>query len=192
MEEKDPILRFQKMLARMERKDIPLPNAMALATVSKNGKPSLRMMLLKGVDARGFIFYTNLGSRKAKELLENPSASICFWWPLDEQVRVEGKIVSIDGTEADTYFATRPRGSQLGAWASKQSEILKSRKELLDEVEKFKKKFQGKPVPRPPFWSGFLLAPERLEFWHGRTDRLHDRTVYIREENSWKIELLYP
>ena len=192
MEEKDPIVRFQKAFARAEERDIPLPNAMALATALNDGKPSVRMMLLKGVDDRGFIFYTNLESRKANELKENSDASLCFWWPLDEQVRAEGKIQTISEKEADAYFATRPRGSQIGAWASKQSRILKSRKELLDEAERFKKKFQGMPVPRPPFWSGFILVPEQIEFWRGRTDRLHERTLYSRNGSNWRIQCLYP
>ena len=192
MPEPNPIQLFKKMFAKVEGRDIPLPTAMSVATVSEDGRPSVRMMLLKGVDERGFIFYTNLESRKARELLKNPFASLCFWWPLHEQVRIEGKVEKVSDEEADAYFATRPRGSQLGAWASEQSKHLSSRNELIAKLEKFKKKFAGMKVPRPPFWSGYLLRPERIEFWKGRADRLHDRTLYIRDGSSWKTEYLYP
>src|SRR3989338_4424803 len=138
MEAKDPIARFNQALERAEANGIPLPNAMSLASVSEKGKPSLRMMLLKGTDSRGFIFYTNLKSRKGPELSKNHNASLCFWWPvLEEQIRVEGKIKHVSDREADLYFATRPRGSQIGAWASKQSNVLKSREVLLAEFKKF-------------------------------------------------------
>lgn len=191
--EPDPIQRFKTSLARAETRGITLPNAMSVATVSPDGKPSVRMMLLKGADERGFVFYTCLKSRKGQEMAKFPFASLCFWWPpLEEQVRVEGRVERIGDREADIYFATRPRGSQLAAWVSKQSEILPSRETLLAEVEKFRKLYEGKEIPRPSFWSGFLLIPERIEFWYGRPDRLHERILYTRQAKGWSTTLLYP
>ena len=189
----DPIKRAQQTLKRAEKKKIFLPNAIALATSSKQAFPSLRMMLLKGIDERGFIFYTNLNSRKARELLANPKASLMCWWrEFGEQIRVEGKIKSVSKKEADAYFATRPRGSQIGAWASKQSSFLTSRKDLLKAVANFEKKFKGKPVPRPPFWSGFILTPKQIEFWKNMPDRLHKRELYIHGKKGWSFHCLYP
>jgi len=189
----NPIERFKASLARAEASGITLPNAMSLATAGKDGRPSVRMMLLKGADERGFVFFTNLNSRKASELATCSYASLCFWWPsLEEQVRVEGSVEKVEGKEADTYFASRPRGSQLAAWASRQSEALPARDELLVEVEKFRRQFEGKPIPRPPFWSGFLLIPDRIEFWLGRPDRLHERTLYERQGREWIAKLLSP
>ena len=193
MKNKNPIAMFQAKLGKAERKKIPLANAFSLATVSPSGKPSSRMMLLKGADSRGFIFYTNLKSRKGKEISENQFASLCFWWPvLGEQVRVEGKVKCVNNQEADRYFATRSRGSQIGAWASKQSTVLKSRGELRVRVKIFEKKFKGMKVPRPPFWSGFIVVPSRIEFWRGMPDRLHVRTLYVRSGSKWKVKSLYP
>lgn len=193
MNEPNPIERFKRAMARAEAAGVGLPNAMSLATVSSEGKPSLRMMLLKSVDARGFIFYTHLKSRKGEELAKRSFASLCFWWPpLEEQVRIEGGVKRVSDAESDAYFATRPRGSQLAAWASRQSGRLPSRKTLLARVERLGKFYEGKKVPRPPFWSGFLLVPERIEFWFGRPDRLHERILYVRQGKSWKQTLLYP
>ncbi len=193
MSKLDPIQRFKASLTRAERAGITLPNAFSLATTGAGKKPSVRMMLLKGVDTRGFIFYTNLKSRKGKELVKNPHASLCFWWPpLEEQVRVEGRVKRIGGGEADEYFATRTRGSQLGAWASKQSETLAERRELLKEMGRVRNRYRGKEVPRPPFWSGFVVIPDKIEFWFDRPDRLHERILYTRRGKSWKRVLLYP
>ena len=189
----NPIEKFKESLGRAEAAGITLPNAMALATADKNGNPSVRMMLLKGVDERGFRFYTHLESRKGRELLAHPLASLCFWWPaLEEQVRIEGPIKPVRTDEADAYFATRPRGSQIAAWASLQSESLRSREALTTAVEKIRKRYGGKKIPRPPFWSGFILIPERIEFWFNRTDRLHERILYTRRGKDWTSELLYP
>jgi len=193
MQASDPIKKFKESLARAEAEGILLPNGMSLATVGKEGKPTVRMMLLKGVDERGFIFYTNLNSRKARELATCPKASLCFWWPsLEEQVRVEGTVEPVKERDADAYFVSRPRGSQLAAWASQQSEPLSSREALLTEVEKLRKRYEGREIPRPPFWSGFVLVPERIEFWFGRPDRLHERILYERKGKEWTEELLYP
>lgn len=189
----NPIELFQETLARAEAAGITLPNAMSLATVDSKGRPSARIMLLKGVDDRGFVFYTNLESRKAGELKKNANAGLCFWWAaLGEQVRVEGYIKPVGKEEADEYFASRPRGSQTGAWASRQSETLNSREELMAEVRRIEKRYDGKPVPRPPFWSGFILVPEQIEFWKNRDDRLHDRILYTRQGKAWSVKLLYP
>ena len=192
-EDLNPIERFKRAIMRAREKGVLLPEGTALATVGANGCPSLRMMLLKGVDDRGFTFYTNMASRKARELMLHPHASLCFWWPsLEEQVRVEGEVEIVEDGEADTYFATRPRGSQIGAWVSRQSEILSSRDALKKDFGELEKKYAGKSVPRPPFWSGFLLKPERIEFWFGRPDRLHDRVLYARKGSDWIVSSLYP
>lgn len=189
----NPIQKFRRSLARAEAKGLALANAMCLATARRQGKVSSRMMLLKGVSERGFIFYTNLNSRKARELKANPSASVCFWWPsLGEQVRIEGRVKPVSDHEADLYFASRPRESQIAAWASRQSKTLKSRKKLLEEFERLKKFYRGKRVPRPPFWSGFILVPRRIEFWHSRSHRLHDRILFRRRGKNWIHERLYP
>ena len=192
-QDENPIGRFKKSLERAEAAGILLPNAMSLATAGKEGRSSLRMMLLKGVDERGFVFYTNVESRKAREFFARPSAALCFWWPeLKEQVRVEGEVKRACEQEADEYFAGRPRGSRIGAWASLQSETLKSRDELLARAEKIKTRYEGKEIPRPPFWCGFILVPERIEFWFDRPDRLHERILYTRRGKRWVQTLLYP
>ncbi len=192
----DPLARFADWLAEAERSEPNDPNAMALATADAHGVPSVRMVLLKGADARGFIFYTNLGSRKAAELRANPRAALCFHWKsLRRQVRVEGRIEDVGEAEADAYFATRARVSQLGAWASKQSQPLRGRFELEARVAKYTAKFVVGQVPRPAFWSGFCVVPASVEFWEDRPFRLHMRHVYRRAADApsgWVVEELYP
>src|SRR5512141_2074213 len=165
----------------------------ALATADAQGRPSVRMVLLRGVDPRGFVFYTNYRSRKARELDANPRAALCFHWiALDEQIRIEGTVERVSASESDEYFASRPRGSQLGAWASDQSARLPSRETLETKYRETEQRFADQRVERPPFWGGYRLVPDSVEFWYGRPDRLHDRVVYTKEGQGWKIERLYP
>jgi pyridoxamine 5'-phosphate oxidase len=188
-----PFERFAQVYARAQQAYPKAHDALVLATADASGAPSSRVVLLKGFDARGFVFYTNLTSRKGQELQARPRAAMCFFWPaLEEQVRVEGPVAQVSDAEADAYFATRARGSQVGAWASHQSAPLSSREELEGRVGELERRFAGGPVPRPAFWSGFRLDPDRMEFWHGRADRLHDRTVFLRDGNSWRSQLLNP
>lgn len=169
------------------------PDAMVLSTADEDGQPSGRFVLLKEVDERGFAFYTNLESRKARALGANPRASLCFYWPeLGKQVRIEGAVERVSDAEADAYFATRPRESQIGAWASKQSSTLASRQALDDRVAEIIARFDGVPVPRPPFWSGYRVAPAMIEFWTRDAARLHVRERYQRSGNSWTETLLFP
>jgi pyridoxamine 5'-phosphate oxidase len=192
----DPFARFAALFGRARESGVPEPTAVALATSGADGKPSARMVLLKDFDAGGFTFYTNLGSRKATEIAATGAAALCFHWQLLEaQVRIEGKVEPVEDEEADAYFATRPRGSQLGAWASRQSEPLGSMEELRRRVQEVDARFAGDDVPRPPFWSGFRVVPERIEFWQGHPDRLHERELYLRDRDApggWKVERLYP
>ncbi len=189
----DPIQRFKDWIGEAEKTEPNDPTAMTLATATPEGVPSARMVLLKGVDARGFAFYTNLTSRKAKELNANPKAALCFHWKsLRRQVRVEGTVEPVSDGEADDYFASRLRVSQLGAWASKQSQPLKGRFELEARVTKYAAMFNIGSVPRPPFWSGFRLVPENIEFWEDQAFRLHMRFVFRRVDGGWAVEELYP
>lgn len=188
----DPIERFEVSFARAREKNVPMPEAMALATADAAGNPSVRMVLLKSVTHRGFSFYTNLGSRKARDLAARPRASLCFHWTaLEEQVRIEGRVEPVSDAEADVYFASRPRGSQVGAWASRQSEPLPSREDLVARVAQVEARYPGE-VPRPPFWSGYLVIPDHIEFWYGRPDRLHERVLYTAGPGGWTVATLYP
>lgn len=189
----DPISLFKDWLADAERSEPNDPNAMTLATVTPDGAASARIVLLKGVDERGFTFYTNLGSHKAEQLSANPGAALCFYWKsLKRQVRVEGTVERVDDAEADAYFATRPRGAQIGAWASKQSQPMEGRFRLEARVAKYTARFHVGTVPRPDFWSGFRVVPERIEFWREQPFRLHDRVVYHRDGGGWTRQRLYP
>lgn len=192
MSSANPITEFLNAIERAASRQVDTAPA-ALATADRDGRPSARMVLLRGVDERGFVFHTNYNSRKARELTENPRAALCFHWPsLEEQIRIEGRVEPLSPAESDGYFASRPRGSQLGAWASDQSALLPSRETLEEAYRDIERRFAGQPVPRPSFWGGFRLVPERIEFWYGRPDRLHDRILYQRTPDGWTIERLYP
>jgi pyridoxamine 5'-phosphate oxidase len=192
MSSANPITEFLNAIERAANRRVDTA-PVALATADRAGRPSVRMVLLRGVDERGFVFHTHYNSRKARELTENPQAALCFHWDtLEEQIRIEGRVEVLPADESDTYFRSRPRGSQLGAWASDQSAVLASRETLEEEYRAVERRFDGQPVPRPPFWGGFRLVPERIEFWYGRPDRLHDRIVYTRDGTMWNIARLYP
>jgi pyridoxamine 5'-phosphate oxidase len=189
----DPIVQCASWLEAAEAAGVVLPNAMALATADASGDPSVRHVLLRGIDPRGFVFYTNFQSRKSRQLDENPRAAIVlFWRELDRQVSATGAVGIVDDDEADAYFASRPRDAQVGAWASRQSAVLSGRTELEASIEQIEARFAGADVPRPPFWGGFRLAPDAVEFWQGREHRLHDRFRYTRDDEIWRIERLFP
>lgn len=184
---------FDRACAELPRGCFPDRNAMSLATVGPTGRPSNRIVLLKAYDDRGFVFYTNYEGRKGTELLANPYCAICFHWPpMEVQIRIEGRAEPVAASEADAYFATRARVSQLGAWASEQSREEQHPGDLEKRFTEFEQRFAGVSVPRPPHWSGFRVVPGRIEFWHAGDGRLHDRKVYQREGDGWAVSTLYP
>lgn len=189
----DPFAFFNGWLEQAEKNGIVLPESMSISTCSPEGRPSSRMVLLKEVDKKGFVFFTNYGSRKANELEANPYAALLFHWNiLQRQVRIEGRIERISKEESNAYFQSRGRGSRIGAWASHQSEELDDRETLVQRVKHFEEKFAGKEVPLPDFWGGYRVIPEKIEFWQGKADRLHDRFVYQPVNNEWKMTRLNP
>jgi len=189
----DPIEQFRRWISEAKAAGQPEPEAMALATATAGGAPSVRFVLMRGVDERGFVFYTNERSRKGLEMAANPLVSLAFrWWALERQVRVEGRAVVVDPDQSDAYFATRPRGAQLGAWASAQSETLRRRADLDESLEAVTARFAGSEVPRPPWWGGFRVEPSVVELWQGRPDRLHDRLRYSLNGTTWEIDRLSP
>jgi pyridoxamine 5'-phosphate oxidase len=192
----DPFARFRMLFEAakaLPRERLPEPTAFALGTVDASGRPSVRIVLLKHVDERGFVFYTNYESRKGRELLATTRAAMCFHWqPLEEQVRVEGVAEPVSAEEADAYFASRARGSQIGAWASIQSTVMEHPGDLDARVAEMEQRFANVPVPRPPHWSGFRIVPDAIEFWKNMPSRLHVRHRYVRDGESWRIERLYP
>lgn len=189
----DPVAEFQSLYDEALETVPHDPNAMALATATPHGRPSVRMVLFKEVTERGFVFFTNYESRKARELEANPHVALCIYWPeLGRQVRVEGPAERLSEAESDAYFESRSRGSRIGAWASRQSEPMESRRTLLARVAKLEARFLGRPVPRPEFWGGYRIEPERIEFWDHRRHRLHDRRRYDRRPDGWEETLIYP
>lgn len=189
----DPFELFDRWYAHAESNGIAMPEAVALATATPDARPSVRMVLLKHVDERGFVIFTNYSSRKANELDANPHAALCFHWTeLERQIRVTGTVQRVVSAESEAYFQSRARGSRIGAWASKQSRPLSDRGVLEAEVAELEERFGGGPIPLPPFWGGYRIEPDTIEFWQGRQDRLHDRCVYHRTDGSWRTERLYP
>jgi pyridoxamine 5'-phosphate oxidase len=189
----DPLVHFQRWFDQAIAAGLIEPNAMTLATATPDGRPSARMVLLKGVDNGGFVFFTNYESRKGMELAANPWAALVFYWPeLERQVRIEGRVERISAEESDAYFASRPNGSRIGAWASRQSSVIGSRADLEQRVAELEQFYADRTVPRPPFWGGFRVIPDTIEFWQGRPNRLHDRLHYRRNAGRWIIERLSP
>ena len=188
-----PIAQIVEWLTQAERTEAQEPAAMSVATVGADGRPSLRIVLLRGIDERGLVFYTNLSSEKAEDIRANPYVALCLHWKsMARQVRVEGRASQVDDAEADAYFASRPRDSQIGAWASKQSQRLQGRFKLEARVAKYAARYAIGAVPRPIFWSGFRVVPERIEFWQDRPFRLHERTVWEVVDGAWRSHKLYP
>jgi pyridoxamine 5'-phosphate oxidase len=190
----NPFQQFQLWLEQAIAAELPEPNAMTLATLSEQGKPIARMVLLKGLDEKGFVFYTNYDSAKGKQLTETDSAALVFWWAgLERQVRVEGTVEKVSSEESDAYFQSRPKASQLGAWASPQSQVIESREVLEKRLAQFEEKYAIEKVPRPPHWGGFRVIPTAIEFWQGRPSRLHDRIRYkLDEKGDWFYQRLAP
>lgn len=197
LDEKDvnsnPILQFEKWFKEAVDSKVNEPNAMTVCTSTTEGKPSARILLLRNFNENGFVFYTNYTSRKGLEIEKNPHAALLFFWPeLERQVRIEGVLEKQSKEDSDLYFNTRPKGSKLGAWSSPQSKIIDNRKVLDDNYKVFSEKFSDETVPRPDFWGGYILKPESIEFWQGRPSRMHDRILYLKENNNWKINRLAP
>jgi pyridoxamine 5'-phosphate oxidase len=190
----DPLKLFKIWMSEAEKNEINDPNALSLATSNKNNEPSVRMVLLKGISQKGFVFYTNLNSPKSHDLKENNKAAMCFHWKsLQRQIRISGSVTQVDDKEADLYFNSRPYESRIGAWASDQSKVMNKRDDFLKKIEEFKNKYKDeKKLPRPQHWSGWCLTPMEIEFWLGDTYRIHERLKYKKVLNNWKKEILYP
>lgn len=190
----NPFIQFKIWFDQALAAQLPEPNAMTIATATPDGSPSARMVLLKDFDERGFVFFTNYNSRKGQELAANPRASLVFWWAeLERQVRILGTVEKISSAESDGYFEMRPANSRLGAWASNQSEVIASREFLEQRLQEWKSQYANQEVPRPPHWGGLRVIPTEIEFWQGRSSRLHDRLLYTRlDDGGWKIERLSP
>lgn len=185
--------RFRAGFEEAKAAGVPEPTAMSLATADERGRPSVRVVLMKDFDADGFVFYTNTQSRKGDQLAANAAAALTFWWPVTEQqVLIEGRASPVAPEEADAYFASRPRGSRIGAWASQQSRELESRQALVDRVRELEAEYEGREIPRPPHWSGYRIEPHRVEFWYGREYRLHERILFTAGDGRWEKKLLYP
>jgi len=190
----NPLELFKIWMSEAEKKEINDPNALSLATTNKNNEPSVRMVLLKGLSEKGFVFYTNLNSPKSSDLQKNPNAAMCFHWKsLERQIRITGSVTQVGKEEANTYFNSRPYESRIGAWASDQSKIMKKREEFLKKIDEFKKKYKDEKIlPRPNYWSGWCLSPITIEFWLGDKHRIHERLKYNKVDDSWKKGILYP
>lgn len=189
----DPFVQFRRWFEAARKTGLAHPEAMSAATATPDGKPCVRTVLLKACDERGFCFYTNYESRKGSELAANPRATLLFYWePYERQVRIEGRIEKMSEEESRAYFHSRPRGSQIGAWASAQSAMIENREELQRQVVKYRTQFKGQRIPLPPFWGGYRCVPDTIEFWQGRANRLHDRLCYIKDNGAWKIVRLAP
>jgi len=190
----DPLELFKSWMAEAEKKEIKDPTASSLATTNNAGQPDVRMVLLKGLSSKGFVFYTNLNSPKSHDLKENPKAAMCFYWKsFNRQIRILGSVTQVDDREADLYFSSRPYESRISAWASDQSNPMKERSDLLKKIEDFKKRYKNeKNVPRPSYWSGWCLRPSSIEFWLHKDNRNHERLRYNKIANGWKKEILYP
>lgn len=189
----NPIDQFKRWFAEALASQVVEPNGMVLSTIGRDGYPHGRVVLLKDVDTRGFSFYTNYLSHKGDDLAQHPVASLTFWWPeLERQVRIIGKVEKVDSAESDAYFAIRPRGSQIGAWVSEQSQTIANREVLEEKLAALEAQFSDQTIPRPPHWGGYRVLPHQIEFWQGRPSRLHDRLCYTYESNEWKLERLSP